>query len=43
MYIHYCENHGMYVDKTSAGIAYGIYGIILGFIGIYVFCLSYCL
>ncbi len=37
MYIHYCENYGMYVDKTSAGITYGIYGIILGFIGIYVF------
>lgn len=37
MYPHYCENHGIYIDKTSVGIAYGIYGIILGFIGIYVF------
>ncbi|QTF48935.1 hypothetical protein qu_40 [Acanthamoeba polyphaga mimivirus] len=37
MYTHYCENHGMYVDKTSAGITYGIYGIVLGFFGIYVF------
>uniref|UniRef100_A0A6G6ADW6 Uncharacterized protein n=1 Tax=Borely moumouvirus TaxID=2712067 RepID=A0A6G6ADW6_9VIRU len=36
MYVDYCVNHNIYIDR-SAGIAYGIYGMILGFIGIYIF------
>ncbi|AGC02414.1 hypothetical protein H012_gp034 [Acanthamoeba polyphaga moumouvirus] len=36
MYLNYCTSHGIYVDP-SGGAAYGIYGMILGFIGIYVF------
>ncbi len=36
IYLNYCKNHGIYIDP-SGGIIYGIYGMILGFFGIYFF------